>query len=605
MLLLSVALSLGDELPLRQWANHLPLFELFRFPSLFRYFTILLGCLLASRSLNHYLLFPQRKLIFRICLGIGIIYMIALTYVLSIGFELPVKSLSGAFGVQALLGLVLLSIGGFLLARAKNGSSKILILGAFTFLDLLIFVQLNGPTSIYSPKEFVSMQSSIEDLPKGYPSPPLFDALRSNTDKSMQVGSLYRNTGILYKRFAWDGYTPYLYKGFLRLEQSDRYERVVAEGAIGLSKIVAIRPNADFHDSHPLHEAMTNRLKILDFDPNQISLRTTTEHPRLLTFNQNFHPGWKAFLDGERIPLLKSDINLLSLHVPKGEHIAQFAFRPGSLINALYISGAALLLILFYLVAFSPYRYHVIGVSFLYLIAAFLFRETAFPESLDGDGLYLVNSFDEVTTDDLIVDRFLDRGDQGRLAQHLNNAPAGSWVAHQPKSHHSELTRFLESRSVKVDSSRQNSWMIYHLYPPTASLCNFEGPSSKDWKLNLLNLAVDETGNHYQDCSEREYSATYHSEYGGDSLYSIEVNALVKGQTEAAQIVISTKGPDGKKNRAPYRLRNILPDHSVWTTMHIEKVLSQQGPIDIEVYLWNPRQERIVIDDFEIRLHKS
>ena len=604
-LLGALALSLGEELPFRLWANNLPLLELFRFPSLFRYFVVLFGCLLAVRNLNHMLENRQRRHVLPLSLGIGTTYLVALIYSVSAGFDLPAQNAATAFGVQALIGIAILATGAFFLSKANNSERCMSILVALTFFELLLFVNLNGPTSVYSPADFRAMQSSIEALPQGYPHPPLFDALSSNSDRSLKVGGLYRNTGMLYKRFTWDGYTPYQYHGFLQLEESERYQRVLAEGPLILSARKVKRINSDFHDSYPLDDLKSSSLQILEFDPNQIKLKTSTELPRLLIYNQNFHPSWKAFVDGKQVPMHKSDVNLLSIHLPFGEHTVAFEFRPGSLVNALYISAATLLLILFYLLGSKLNAIYFLVVAGVYALLFIMGRRTAVSPPTDREAIHLVNAYHSISDSNAMQDRFLDRSDLNRLRQYISNAPPQSQVAHQPNAFQPSVTAFLKSQSGQIDSTNTDGWHLFRLEKKPESLCTFDGPSP-NWINAFEDLKADDRGNNFQDCSKRTYSASFNLQYQDTGLKAIAVSAKVRGDSDRAQLVISAEGPDGTRTRSTHRVRKILPDHSEWSTIQVQKAIPAHSlPIHIKVYLWNPRQEPIEIDDFSVVLKKS
>jgi uncharacterized membrane protein YfhO len=56
--------------------------------------------------------------------------------------------------------------------------------------------------------------------------------------------------------------------------------------------------------------------------------------------SENHYPGWRAYLDGRPVGVLRVDYNLRGVHVPAGEHEVRFVYRPKSL-----MAGAALSLL--------------------------------------------------------------------------------------------------------------------------------------------------------------------------------------------------------------------------------------------------------------------
>ncbi|NLV44130.1 MAG: hypothetical protein GXY07_06490 [Candidatus Hydrogenedentes bacterium] len=83
--------------------------------------------------------------------------------------------------------------------------------------------------------------------------------------------------------------------------------------------------------------------------------------PRILTFLDSWYPGWKAYVDGEEVPILLADERFKAVALSPGTHEVHFAFKPLLTLQALIISlvslGGALLLLLL------CWRYRLPGVS--------------------------------------------------------------------------------------------------------------------------------------------------------------------------------------------------------------------------------------------------
>jgi hypothetical protein len=80
--------------------------------------------------------------------------------------------------------------------------------------------------------------------------------------------------------------------------------------------------------------------------PGRLVAHTEAGSRQLLVFAESFHPGWRAFLDGEREGILPVYGDLLGCVVPAGRHTVVFAFRPRSLCYGVRLSLAALALLL-------------------------------------------------------------------------------------------------------------------------------------------------------------------------------------------------------------------------------------------------------------------
>jgi hypothetical protein len=82
--------------------------------------------------------------------------------------------------------------------------------------------------------------------------------------------------------------------------------------------------------------------EIKAYEPNRVDVRTTTDAPSILVLSENHYPGWRAYLDGESVGVLRVDYNLRGVYVPAGTHKVRFVYRPKSVLAGLLISLLAL-----------------------------------------------------------------------------------------------------------------------------------------------------------------------------------------------------------------------------------------------------------------------
>ena len=64
---------------------------------------------------------------------------------------------------------------------------------------------------------------------------------------------------------------------------------------------------------------------------------------RILTFIDAAYPGWHAYVDGERVPIMRANDAFKAVSVPPGTHVVEFAFRPSSVYAGMTISCVTLL----------------------------------------------------------------------------------------------------------------------------------------------------------------------------------------------------------------------------------------------------------------------
>ena len=65
-----------------------------------------------------------------------------------------------------------------------------------------------------------------------------------------------------------------------------------------------------------------------------------------MVFSEQYHPGWKATVDGKPVPVWKANYAFRGIVVPAGEHTIRMHFEPWSFHLGLRISLFTVILIL-------------------------------------------------------------------------------------------------------------------------------------------------------------------------------------------------------------------------------------------------------------------
>jgi hypothetical protein len=63
--------------------------------------------------------------------------------------------------------------------------------------------------------------------------------------------------------------------------------------------------------------------------------------PGLLVVSEGYYPGWKAFVDGREVPILRANMMMRAVVLPPGEHRVEFRFEPWSVRLGLAVSALA------------------------------------------------------------------------------------------------------------------------------------------------------------------------------------------------------------------------------------------------------------------------
>jgi hypothetical protein len=87
--------------------------------------------------------------------------------------------------------------------------------------------------------------------------------------------------------------------------------------------------------------------RIVRYEPNEVEIAASTPSAAVLVLADNYYPGWRVTVNGERAELLRVNYNLRGVQLPPGEHVVRFTYRPMSA-----IAGAAVSLLVAALLAF-------------------------------------------------------------------------------------------------------------------------------------------------------------------------------------------------------------------------------------------------------------
>jgi uncharacterized membrane protein YfhO len=107
-----------------------------------------------------------------------------------------------------------------------------------------------------------------------------------------------------------------------------------------------------------LRSRKNDTLEISTFSPTKIEVKTSTEFPQILIYQQNFYKGWKVFVDETEQDLIKSNFMHMSVLVPAGEHTVRFEYSNPTII--LVFSFTSLIFLI--LIALSV-KYYVTPIS--------------------------------------------------------------------------------------------------------------------------------------------------------------------------------------------------------------------------------------------------
>ena len=83
-----------------------------------------------------------------------------------------------------------------------------------------------------------------------------------------------------------------------------------------------------------------------DYREGVVRLRLSAGGPRLLVVGDNFHPHWRALVDGRAAPLLRANYVWKAVPVPAGEHVVELVYHSPPVARARAVSAACAVLVL-------------------------------------------------------------------------------------------------------------------------------------------------------------------------------------------------------------------------------------------------------------------
>ena len=361
--ILSLLASFGDRFFIREFLfNYAPLMNRFQYPGIFRAFTVF--CFLAFTGINiknsDFSLAGRKHLIF-ISVSMVVLLIVLIGWAsgkiehfayfkndVSFSKELTTATRFDNIVLQGIIQTVLLLVFAvltFKVKAAKNYASALLIL---FIADGVVSTQLSAHYTVLSKTKPIKFYDYLKSSPKGFPIPEL-NPIGENTDRNAANEFIWMNNNVFPKKITFDGLVSFKMDGykFLSDEHPDLLEEIKKEPVVYFSDDIrensSIRDfksktvyleNSDFKslNGYNLSSAQNDSLEIFKFSPTKIEIKTSTEFPQLLIYQQNYYTGWKVYIDGNEQHLLKGNFTHMAVLVPSGKHIVSFEYKNSAVI---------------------------------------------------------------------------------------------------------------------------------------------------------------------------------------------------------------------------------------------------------------------------------
>lgn len=356
-----LSIALAYIFPFRKWLFYLPFMSIFRFPTIFRFFAYFIFIILSGIGFNYFLNKNKKESTLKILITVFIsIFSVFVIYnsffiapwkfkkLLIFDFKtfLDSASIHDRIFLQALIAICILIVLLIILSKVtfKRRDLFVIILVAF---DMIIATQLNLYHTVIDFTDPKPTQKAIKILPEGFPLPDIKEKIIDIKDRTAPpIPFLWRNLNVFHKRTSFTGYSPYFFSSMLKSEKKGLIYSVIKNPLFYLANKI----DSNFIiDTLSIDSLSYEKIRIETFSPNRVEIKVKSDKIQLLTFVQNFYPGWKAFINGKEVDLIKSNYTFMSLWIPKGENTVIFQYKPHNILIAFYISTSLFIALLIFL----------------------------------------------------------------------------------------------------------------------------------------------------------------------------------------------------------------------------------------------------------------
>ena len=358
----SLTASVGNYLPVRSLLfNHVPLMNIFRFPSVFRLFFILAAILTGIYSLHHYLTKTERKnwhfyLLIAVSFATFLILLFAARSHGYLGLQtyynnnLFNEAISSTFwqnlAVNSLFQLSLLVLLGLTFWKIKNTAKFIALVIFLLIVDLVVSVQLVAPyTVFYEHVTAKEAQTNVARYPHGF---PIQKAITIDSAAHLPgIGQpFWQNQQIFQKQISAEGFNSFSFTSYELLESDYPllFKSVKASNLLTLSDFESMQNGSifvDFGSDHlpKKYKVVSGDTAILkDYDAASFHIEAKVKHPCLLTLYQKEYTGWEVSINGKGVPIFKSNLNFMTVELPAGKSSVVFNYRNPLLKGAFFVS---------------------------------------------------------------------------------------------------------------------------------------------------------------------------------------------------------------------------------------------------------------------------
>jgi hypothetical protein len=124
----------------------------------------------------------------------------------------------------------------------------------------------------------------------------------------------------------------------------DQATDLIRSGRVDPTQTVLLETEPALAGTSPSAAGDPGRATLTSFEPDQIVYQVDAAQAGYFVASEPYDPGWHAYIDGKRAPLLRANGILRAVQVPSGSHLVEMRYEPRSLQVGIAISIAVALL---------------------------------------------------------------------------------------------------------------------------------------------------------------------------------------------------------------------------------------------------------------------
>ena len=372
--ILFLLFSLGDNFVIRELAYYtLPYMKYFRHPATFRLFaTFLLLMVVASHLTLKNETARNYGLIKNIVIAITLVLVLSLLITSTFDSKYSLKELALLFPAfdlkditffqKLLFQAPIIALVLSLTLYACKHHQKFKFIFYISMLDVFLAAQFNLPVTVIGAKKMSTIEEYVATPIDRYPVEKL-QSINENSRNSLDISKTIGSTMVYQKQIGRNSY--FITPGNL-ITQNTFYKselrKIVFEFLVVYfaDTIVTQLPTSIIHHTKKLAfiENLPNNYDNMPFEgntgnlhvkANMFWLRVSTEKASTLILQQNFYPGWHAYIDEKETPIMKANLAFMAINIPEGNHEIKFLYKPKLIYKLWVISTAALIALMLFL----------------------------------------------------------------------------------------------------------------------------------------------------------------------------------------------------------------------------------------------------------------